>query len=188
MSTKALSAQLRLVLDLAPLAVFFIAYRLADLIWATALLIAATLVSLAITYVCEKRIALAPLISGALVAVFGGLTIALNDELFIKMKPTLINSLFALILLVGAYVFKRGLLKYILQLAFTLTDEGWRVLSVRWGYFFLFLAVLNEIIWRSFSTDFWVSFKVFGMFTLTIMFAMSQFRLISKYEVADEKA
>ena len=144
---------------------------------------AATLLSLAITYLCEKRIAMAPLISGAVVAVFGGLTIALNDELFIKVKPTLINSLFASILLVGAYVFKRGMLKYILQMAFTITDEGWRALSVRWGYFFLFLAVLNEIIWRNFSTDFWVSFKVFGMFTLTIMFALSQFRLVGKYEV-----
>ena len=185
MTPKELSPNQRLLLDLAPLAAFFIAYRMGGLIWATGILVAATMLSLAITYLFEKRIAMAPLISGALVAVFGGLTIALNDELFIKMKPTLINSLFALVLLVGAYVFKRGMLKYILQMAFSITDEGWRVLSVRWGYFFLFLAVLNEIIWRNFSTDFWVSFKVFGMFTLTIAFAVSQFRLVKRYEVAN---
>lgn len=182
MAAKELSPQQRLVLDLAPLGAFFIAYRMGGLIWATAILVVLTLVSLAITYAVERRIAMAPLASGALVAIFGGLTIALNDELFIKMKPTLINSLFALILLTGAYLFKRGLLKYLLQMAISLSDEGWRILSLRWGYFFLFLALLNEVIWRNSSTDFWVSFKVFGMFTLTLLFAASQWRLIQRYK------
>jgi intracellular septation protein len=182
MHHNTLSASQRLILDLAPLAAFFIAYRLYDLIWATGALIAATLISLAITYLREKRVAMAPLISGTLVAVFGGMTILLNDELFIKMKPTLVNSLFALVLLVGVYGFKRGLLKPLLQMAFTITDEGWRVLSLRWGYFFVFLAALNEIIWRNFSTDFWVSFKVFGMFTITILFAASQYRVLQRYK------
>jgi intracellular septation protein len=182
MPHRNLTSNQRLLLDLLPLGVFFVAYRMGGLFEATAALIGATLVSLAITYVFERRIAMAPLISAIVVAVFGGLTIALNDELFIKMKPTLINSLFALILLIGAYAFKRGLLKYILQVAFTLTEEGWRVLSIRWGFFFLFLAVLNEIVWRNSTTDFWVSFKVFGMFTLTVIFAVSQFRLVKRYE------
>lgn len=182
MPKRELTSNQRLILDLLPLGAFFIAYRTGGLMWATSILIGATLISLTIIYVLERRIAMAPLISGIVVAVFGGLTIALNDELFIKMKPTLINTLFALILLIGAYGFKRGLLKYILQVAFTLSEEGWRILSIRWGYFFLFLAVLNEIIWRNSTTDFWVSFKVFGMFTLTVMFAISQFRLVKQYE------
>ena len=109
----------------------------------------------------------------------------LDDPLFIKMKPTLLNTLFALVLLVGAYGFRRGLLKPLLEMALHMTDEGWRILSLRWGYFFLFLAVLNEVIWRSFSTDFWVSFKVFGMFTLTLAFAASQYTLMKRHEIGD---
>ncbi|MBN8544194.1 MAG: septation protein A [Alphaproteobacteria bacterium] len=186
MPARSLTASQRFILDLGPLAVFFIGYRFGDLMLATASLIFATLLSLAITYLVEKRVALAPLVSGSMVAVFGGLTLLLNDPLFIKMKPTLVNCLFALVLLVGAYGFKRGLLKYLLEMAFSITDEGWRVLSARWGFFFLFLALLNEMIWRNFSTDFWVSFKVFGMFTITILFAASQYKLVQRYAVKAE--
>ena len=176
-----LPSSVRLALDFAPLAAFFLGYRLDGLMTATAVLIAVTFVSLAVIYYYERRISPAPLISGMLVAVLGGLTLALNNEHFIKIKPTLVNLLFAGVLLGGVYGFKKGLLRYVLDMAFALTDEGWRVMSRNWGFFFVALAVLNEAIWRNFSTDFWVDFKVFGMFTLTMLFAVSQMRLIGKY-------
>jgi intracellular septation protein len=183
MSARKLHPHLKLLLDFAPLGVFFLAYRLGDVMAATAALIAATAVSLLVIYAVERKIAAAPLVTGIIVAVFGGLTLLLNDEAFIKLKPTIINLLFAGTLLVGAYGLKRGFLKYLLDIAFQLTDEGWLKLSKRWGFFFLFLAGLNEVIWRSFPTDFWVNFKVFGMFTLTMAFAVSQFKLIERYKV-----
>lgn len=181
---RRLSGNTKLVLDFAPLAVFFVAYRLADIMTATIALVVATAVSLAIIYATERKIALAPLISGVLVAVMGALTILLDDETFIKIKPTLLNLLFAAVLLAGAYGFKKGLLKYVLDVAISLSDAGWVLLSKRWGFFFTFLAGLNEVIWRSFPTEFWVNFKVFGMFTLTILFALAQWKLIEKYSVA----
>lgn len=178
---RQLSAKTKLALDFGPLLAFFLGYKFANLMMGTVLLIGATLVALAVIYAVERKIALAPLISGTLVAVLGGLTLALQDDVFIKLKPTLINLLFASTLLIGAYGFKKGLLKYILDVALHLTDEGWIKLSARWGFFFLFLAGLNEVIWRSFPTEFWVNFKVFGMFTLTMLFALSQWRLITRY-------
>lgn len=178
---------LRLALDLGPLMVFFLAYRFAGLLAATASLIAATALSLSVTYAKEKRIAPMPLVSGVAVAVFGGLTLMLDNELFIKMKPTLVNLIFATILLGGLY-FKKPMLKLLLSEAMTLTEEGWRKLSFRWGVFFIFLAGVNEFVWRHFSTDFWVSFKVFGMFTLTLLFTFSQIPLIKKHWVEEEKA
>lgn len=180
---RQLTGSLKLLLDFAPLLVFFVTFKLAGVMTATLALIAATLISITIIYAVERKIALAPLISAVVVTVMGGLSIALHNEQFIKMKPTLVNLAFAAILLVGALGFKRGLLKYVLDVAFHMTPEGWLVLSRRWGFFFIFLAVLNETIWRNFSTEFWVDFKVFGMFTLTVLFAVSQFRLIERYRV-----
>lgn len=171
----------KLILDFAPLAVFFIGYKLGGVMLATMLLMAATAVSIGVTYAVERKLALAPLITGVVVMVMGGLTIALDDPMFIKIKPTLVNLVFAGVLLGGVYFGKRGLLKYVLDVAFSLTPEGWLVLSRRWGFFFMFLAGLNEFIWRNFSTEFWVSFKVFGMMTLTIAFAISQIKLVEKY-------
>ena len=180
--SRTLPNGVKLTLDFAPLAVFFMGYRWGDLMIATAGLLVATIVCLAIIYAVERKLALAPLITGVTVMVFGLLTLWLNDERFIKIKPTLINSLFAAILLGGVYIYKRGLLNHILGLAVQMTDLGWITLSRRWGFFFLFLAGLNEVIWRNFSTEFWVDFKVFGMFTLTILFAMSQYKLIERYK------
>jgi intracellular septation protein len=180
--SSALPAGIKLALDFAPLAVFFIAFKFAGVMAATLALIVATLVSISIIYFYERKIALAPLISGILVTVLGGLSVILHNEQFIKMKPTLVNLLFAITLIGGVVFFKRGLLKHILDMAFHLTEEGWKILSLRWGFFFLFLAGLNEFIWRNFSTDFWVNFKVFGMFTLTAVFAVSQFKLVEKYK------
>lgn len=178
-----ISPNAKLLLDFAPLGVFFVAYKFADIMTATIALVVATTASLAIIYAVERKIALAPLVSGVLVAVMGGLTVLLADETFIKVKPTLLNLVFALILLVGVYGFKRGLLKYVLDVAISLSDQGWLLLSKRWGFFFTFLAGLNEVIWRSFPTEFWVNFKVFGMFTLTILFALAQWKLIERYSV-----
>lgn len=183
---RALPAPIKLVLDFAPLGIFFLGYKFGDMTIATVALMAATALSLLIIYAVERKLALAPLVSGVLVGVLGGLTILLKDEYFIKVKPTLLNLCFALVLLGGVYLGKKGLLKYVLEVAVSLTDEGWLKLSRRWGFFFLFLAVLNEIIWRSFPTEFWVNFKVFGMFTLTMAFALSQWKLIERYAAAPQ--
>lgn len=175
-----MNSKLKFLLDIGPLAIFFLAYRSAGVFVATAAIMGACLVSLIITYYIEKKIAIMPLVSGIVVAVFGALTLLLQDETFIKMKPTLVNLIFASILLGGLY-FKNPLLKYVLESALELTDEGWRVLSLRWGLFFIFLAVLNEFIWRNFPTDFWVNFKVFGMLSLTMLFTLLQIPLIKKH-------
>lgn len=181
------SPNLKLLCDLGPLAAFFIAYKTAGLLAATAVLIASTLVALVLTYILERRIALMPLVSGVVITIFGGLTLVLQDELFIKIKPTLVNLLFAGILLGAAY-FKKSALQYVLGSALMLDDAGWRKLSLRWGMFFIFLAGLNEFIWRNFSTDFWVEFKVFGMLTLSMLFTLSQIPLIKRHWVeAPEK-
>lgn len=184
MSNK-LHPSLKLALDFAPLAVFFAAYKFGDVMLATLALMVATCLSMGIIYLKERTLALAPLISGGVVMVMGGLSVLLQDEHFIKIKPTIVNLAFAAILLGGVVFAKRGLLKHVLDVAFQLTDEGWRVLSRRWGLFFLFLAGLNECIWRNFSTDFWVNFKVFGMFTLTIAFAISQMKLVERYKASE---
>jgi intracellular septation protein len=183
--TKKLPPTVKLALDFAPLAVFFVAFKLGGVMAATLALMVATSMSIAIIYAVERTLALAPIISGGLVMVLGGLSVALQDEEFIKLKPTLVNLAFAAILLGGVYGYKRGLLKYVLDVAFQLTEQGWLILSRRWGFFFLFLAALNEFIWRSFPTEFWVNFKVFGMFTLTIAFAFSQFKLLEKYKAPE---
>lgn len=175
-----MNPKLKMLLDIAPLAVFFIAYRFAGVFAATAAIMVSTLLSLAITYCYEKKISIMPLVSGLVITVFGTLTLILHDDVFIKMKPTLVNLIFASLLLGGLY-FKKSLLKYVLESALVLSEEGWRILSLRWGLFFIFLAGLNEFIWRNFSTDFWVNFKVFGMFSLTIIFTFLQVPLIKKY-------
>ncbi len=178
-----LNPTMKLALDFAPLAVFFVAYKLGGVMTATVAIMVATCFSIAVIYVVERKIALAPLITGGVVMVMGGLTIALNDPIFIKLKPTIVNLVFATILLGGVFIGKRGLLKYVLDVAFQLTDVGWLLLSKRWGFFFIFLACLNEVIWRNFPESFWVDFKVFGMFGLTMLFAVSQFKLMAKYSV-----
>lgn len=170
----------RLALDLGPLLAFFITYKIKGLMAATAVLIALTLVSLAITYFREKKLALMPLVTAVVVAVFGGLTLYLQSDYFIKIKPTIVNLLFASFLL-GGHMLGKPTLKILLGGAMPISDTGWKILNVRWGIFFVFLALLNEIIWRHFSTDFWVNFKVFGMFTCTLLFTFSQLPLIQTY-------
>ncbi len=176
---------LKLLLEFGPLAAFFLAYKFGNLMLATAVLIAATLLTLLITWLREKKLALTPLITGIVVTVFGGLTLYLDSELFIKMKPTIVNGIFAAILLAGVAL-GRGLLKPLMGMAMELTDRGWLVLSRNYGLFFIGLAILNECIWRNFSTDFWVNFKVFGMLTITTAFSIWQILAIKKHMVETE--
>lgn len=186
-----LNQTVKLLLDFGPLAAFFLAFRFGPggqderILTATGALIACSLLALAVTYAVEKRIAMMPLVSGILVTVLGGMTLYLKDETFIKMKPTFVNLLFAAILL-GGVLFKKPMLKYVLSDAIHMREEGWFKFSWHWGAYFVFLAALNECIWRNFPTDFWVNFKVFGMLMLTILFTASQIPLIQKYWVEEK--
>ncbi|MBL0374772.1 septation protein A [Rhizobium sp. KVB221] len=188
---------LKLALELGPLLVFFFANSYGDklakmfpmlaelggpLFIATGLFMAATVISLFVSKVIVGKLPLMPLVSGVVVLAFGGLSIWLQNETFIKMKPTIINSLFGVVLL-GGMVFGRSLLGYVFNSAFQLDDEGWDKLTLRWGLFFIFLAVLNEVIWRNFSTDFWVTFKVWGTMPITLLFTISQMPLIMKHSI-----
>jgi intracellular septation protein len=152
---------------------------------ATALFMAATVISLVISKVVLRHLPIMPFVSGIVVLIFGSLSIYLQDETFIKMKPTIINSLFGLTLL-GGLLFGKSLLGYVFNAAFQLDAEGWRKLTVRWGVFFLFLAVLNEVVWRNFSDDTWVAFKVWGTMPITILFTLAQMPLIMKHTIAPE--
>jgi intracellular septation protein len=145
---------------------------------------AATALALAISWVLTRTLPVMPLVSGVVVLVFGALTLYLQDELFIKMKPTIVNTLFGVTLL-GGLAFGKSLLGYVFDSAFRLDAEGWRKLTLRWGVFFLFLAVVNEVVWRMFSTDFWVAFKVWGIMPITIAFTMSQMPLIMRHSLEE---
>ncbi len=164
---------LRPLVDYGPLAAFFVVYWLRDLTAATVAIMAATAVALALALAIEKRLPTMPLVTAAIVGVFGGLTLWFQDETFIKMKPTIVQLLFAAVLF-GGLLFKRPLLKPLLGTAWPLDEEGWHKLSFRFGLFFLAMAVLNEAVWRTQSTDFWVTFKVFGIMGLTFAFVVSQ--------------
>lgn len=197
---KELSPLLKLALELGPLGVFFLfnarGEQIAEAIpvlqsigqpifLATAAFMVAITISLSVSLWLTKRLPIMPLVSGVVVLVFGALTLWLHDELFIKLKPTIVNCLFGSVLL-GGLLFGKSLLGYVFDSAFRLTDEGWRKLTFRWGVFFFVLAAINEIVWRSFSTDFWVSFKVFGVMPITLLFTLSQLPLIQKYAITDE--
>ncbi len=173
---------LKLLVEIGPLVVFFIGNTQYDIFAATAAFMVATAVSLIASKLIFKRIPAMPLITGVFVFIMGGLTLYLHDELFIKLKPTIVNVLFASILL-GGLAYGHSLLKYLFSDVFQLQDEGWRKLTLRWALFFLFLAVLNEVVWRMFSTDFWVAFKVFGIMPLTLIFSIMQLGLMQKYQI-----
>ena len=171
----------KLMIELGPLLAFFAAWFLADIFWATGVLMAATLVSVIASRVLLGRVSPVIIATAVLVLVFGGLTFWFGDAHFIKMKPTIINLLFAGVLF-GGLLTGRPLLKLLFGEAFNLTEEGWRKLTLRWMVFFVVMAVLNEIVWRNFSEAAWVNFKVFGILPLTLIFAMSQIGLIKRYE------
>lgn len=178
---------IKLVIELGPLLVFFITNSHYGIFPGTAAFMAATVVSLVASHFLLGRIATMPLVTGVFVIVFGGLTIYLQDDHFIKMKPTIVNGLFAAILL-GGLVYGRLFLKTVFGDVMRLTEEGWRILTIRWAIFFVVLAVLNEVMWRLFSTDTWVTFKVFGIMPLTFVFAMAQIGVLKKYEATTADA
>jgi len=171
---------IKLALDLGPLLVFFGVNAGFGIFPATAAFMVAVIASLAATWILAREIPPMPLITAVFVLVFGGLTLYLNDDLFIKLKPTIVNALFAAILFTGL-ARRQSLLKPLLQSVMELTAEGWRLLTWRWAWFFVVLAILNEIVWRNFSTDFWISFKLFGTLPLTIVFGAAQMGLMRRY-------
>jgi intracellular septation protein len=179
------SPVVKLLIDLGPLVVFFLTYSRAGIYWATGVLMVATIVALVASRIMLGRFSMAPAATAVLVVVFGGLTFWLDDPSFIKMKPTIINLLFAGILGFGVYT-GRPLLKMFMGEALRLTDEGWHKMTVRWAVFFVAMAVLNEVVWRNFSESAWVNFKVFGILPLTFLFAMAQIGLIKRYELKAE--
>jgi intracellular septation protein len=202
-----LNPVLKLVLDLGPLVLFFLANSRPALFLplvapllpadvasgdrvgifvATAVFMAAVVVALAISYALTRHLPVMPLVTAVVVLVFGSLTLILHDELFIKLKPTIIYLLFGGVLL-GGLALGKPVLGVVFDSVFHLTEEGWRRLTLRWALFFLALAVLNEIIWRTQSTDFWVNFKVFGVVPLTFLFAAMQYPLLTKYEAPEPK-
>jgi len=171
---------LKLGLDLGPLIVFFAANAMYGIFVATATFMVAIVAALALSRVLLGKISPMPIVTAVLVLVFGGLTLFLQDETFIKVKPTVLYLLFAGVLLAGLAT-GRLFLQMLMSEAITLTQEGWRILTVRWAWFFVALAVLNEIVWRTMSTDFWVSFKVFGLLPLTFAFAILQVSLLTRH-------
>jgi intracellular septation protein len=184
---RKLNPTLKLVLDLGPLLVFFAANSRFGIFAATGAFMAAIVLALAVAYALTRHLPIMPMVTAVVVLVFGTLTLVLHDELFIKVKPTIIYVLFGGVLLVGL-AFGKSLLGVVFDSVFHLTDEGWRKLTWRWALFFLALAVLNEIVWRTQTTNIWVSFKVFGVVPLTFVFAALQYPLLTKYAAPEAEA
>jgi intracellular septation protein len=170
--------------DYGPIVVFFGAYLGWNLLVATAALMATTAVALALSLIVNRRVPLMPLITAGVVGVFGGLTLALNDDTFIKLKPTIVQTLIAGVLL-GGLLFDKTLLKPVMGTAWPMDDAGWRKLTRNFGFFFLAMAVANEIVWRTQTTDFWVTFKVFGIMALTFAFSMTQIPILNRHRVEE---
>ncbi len=191
------SAWVKLLLELGPLMVFFFAYSRGEAIaaWlgqpdmlpiiaATVVFVPTMVVSVLASFWITREVAVMPLVSLVLVVVFGGLTIWLNDATFIKMKPTILNLIFATVLMTGLY-FGKMFLKLIFQEGWAITDRGWYLLTVRWSIFFVCMAILNEIIWRNFTEEFWVAFKVWGNLPITMIFAVFQMRLVFQHPLPE---
>lgn len=195
---REISQGLKLALEMGPLVVFFLANTYGDELAAafpaldalggkifigTAFFMVAMAVSLTLTWILERRIAIMPLITAVFVFVFGALTLWLQDETFIKMKPTIVNILFGSALLIALFGFGYPLMKLLFDGPFKLDEHGWRKLTFRWGMFFFFLAVVNEVVWRNFSNDFWVAFKVWATMPMTIVFMLFQYPVIVKHSL-----
>ena len=174
----------KIFVDIGPLAVFFIFYTRGNLQSAILPFMIATVIAVLFSYIVDKKIPIMPTVGAGIILVFGGMTIYFDNEIFFKMKPTIINLLFAVILYAGQLL-NKPILKYLLGSALKLEDLGWQILSKRWIGFFIALAILNEIIWRTQSTDIWVNFKVFGILPLTFLFTLFQFPILKKYQIED---
>lgn len=198
----AVSPGLKLALEFGPLLAFFFANARGEwlaervgflgalgepIFVATAVFMVATIISLSLSWVLTRTIPIMPLVAGVVVLVFGALTLWLHDELFIKIKPTIVNGLFSALLLGGLFIFRISLLRYVFDTAFRIDEAGWHKLTIRWGLFLAFMAVVNEVLWRNFSTDFWVAFKVWGNMPITIAFTLAQMPLIMRHSLDEDE-
>jgi intracellular septation protein len=176
---------LKFVTDFGPLLIFFIVYSKSGKNLSTAIppLIAATIIAVLISYIVEKKIPYIPLIGGIIISVFGGLTLYFNNPVFLYMKPTIINILFGFALAFERFLSKEHLLKRMLGKSISLSDEGWKLLTIRWMFFFFTLALLNEYVWRTQTEEFWVNFKVWGILPITFVFTAFQMFLINKHKI-----
>jgi intracellular septation protein len=181
---KKLHPVLKLALELGPLVVFYGANQAMSIVPATGVFMVAALVALVVSYALTRHLPLMPLVSAAMLAVFGGLTLWTNDPLFIKVKPTVVNAIFGTTLLVSLAL-GRPLLPVVLDSMLPLDDEGWRKLTLRWGLFFFVLAGINEVVWRTQTDAFWIAFKAWGIMPLTLVFALAQTPLILRHEVKE---
>ena len=170
----------KLAIELGPLLVFFAGNAIAGIYAGTASFMVATVISLAVAWLRYHKVPVMPLVSGVIVLLVGGLTLYLQDETFIKLKPTIVYTMFAVLLLAG-FLMRKPVLELLFGPVFTLTEEGWRKLTLRWTVFFIAMAIVNELVWRNFSTDAWVSFKAFGFLPLTILFALAQVPLLQRH-------
>lgn len=197
---RKLSPGLKFLLELGPGLIFFFVTIRAEwltrqfpalaqigepILIATAFFMVATAISLAVSWILTRSWPVMPLVSAVVVFVFGALALWLQDKTFAFMKPTIINTMFGVVLL-GGLAFGRSLLAYVFESAFNLDAEGWRKLTLRWGLFFLFLAVLNEVVWRNFSEETWLYFKVWGIMPITFLFTFSQMPLIMKHSLDEQ--
>jgi len=178
---------IKFLTDFGPLLVFFIIYfrNGQDLKVAIPPFVVATLLSLGIMYFLDKKIPMMPLTSGIIITLFGGLTLYFDNKIFFYMKPTVVNLVFAAILFFGRFFTQKPLLKIFFQKSIKLQDEGWQKLSYRWIYFFIFIAILNELVWRTQTEAFWVNFKVWGLLPISFLFIASQMPLMNKYKISE---
>lgn len=200
---KPLGQYQKMALEVGPLVVFILANKYGDqlaemypvlaqlggkIFIGTAFFMVAMSISLILTWILERRVAIMPLVTFVMVMIFGALTLYLQDEWFIKVKPTIINIMFGVATLGVLYIFKVPTMKLLFDGPFRLDDEGWKKLTVRWGFFFFFLAIVNEVVWRNFSTDFWVGFKLWGTMPITFIFMMCQLPVLQKHGLEEEEA
>ena len=181
-SYQSMNSLLRLVIEFGPLVAFFAANAGYGIYVATGVFMVVSVFTLGLAYIRTRHIPTLPLVSGAIVLVFGGLTLYLQDEIFIKLKPTIVNLLFA-VAIFGGLVGGKNYVRSLMGAMVPLSEEGWRILAMRWAWFFLTMAGINELVWRNFSTDIWVAFKVFGFLPLTIIFVLGQAPLIKRYTI-----
>ena len=176
---------LKFITDFSPLLIFFVVYSKSGKNLSAAIppLIVATIIAVLISYVVEKKIPYIPLIGGIIISVFGGLTLYFDNPVFLYMKPTIINALFGLVLALERFFVEEHLLKKILGKSMSLSDEGWKALTIRWMLFFFALALLNEYVWRTQTEEFWVNFKVWGILPITFVFTAFQVFLINKHKI-----
>jgi intracellular septation protein len=180
------SVAAKLLIELGPLLVFFGVNAAYGIFAGTGAFMAATVLSLSLAWWLYRKVPVMPLVSAVIVLAFGGLTLYLQDDTFIKLKPTIVYTMFAILLVAGLFV-RKPVLALLFGPVFNLTDEGWRKLTLRWAVFFIAMAVLNEYVWRNYSTDTWVSFKAFGFLPITFLFAMAQVPLMQRHGVAEDK-